>query len=256
MPEISDITIQVTSVEATVTNGCDTPLTVTLSYVLFDGTGQPIAATRTERWTAEPGDQRKVSIITYAVGAVTARPYLNTAVNTELICMEVGASASRCLPVHPLLRGAVNTLLDLRSGRYLLQVATDRGLEAVRLGPLDERHGGEYYLSTRTIWLNDHVERESEWERAVALIHELHHAADHDDLVMVRHQDQCLGPEDAAVAAGLSTWTELWREQLPYPQTTGQRSLNYLFTVRDTFDPAYVRWLDSTYEPWCPKKGR
>ncbi|MHB1005272.1 MAG: DUF6782 family putative metallopeptidase [Chloroflexota bacterium] len=133
------------------------------------------------------------------------------------VCLDVGAE--RCLNIDPRLRSTLQDLSTVPVASDLLRkAATNRVV--VRRGDLTRSVLGTYFRATRAVTLTTRLDAYTEFERGSVLTHELRHAADQFDGVVINSTQTCLAAEERAFRVSSDVWFTRWGGNLP-PASAG-----------------------------------
>ena len=136
-----------------------------------------------------------------------------------------GPGGTGCVTSDPLVGSAIRLLLGSEEGTWLLKVASEHGVRAVRR-QMPFQALGSYQHATKTVALDLRLDSYSSWVRAAVLAHELQHAADDAAGLWPTTSAQCYRAEERAFRRQASVWVGLWRGQLPPNLDTIHAELN------------------------------
>jgi hypothetical protein len=163
-------------------------------------------------------------------------------------CATVGTE--RCLPVDPRLMGAVEALLGVDEGRFLLRAAA-RGGVVLRVEPLPEGVHGVYRTRTRTIGMSAALAGASDKVKAAILAHELRHAVDHVNGTLGETEASCLKSEEDAFRVQARVWAEMWQGRLPPSDDPMHEELNVIAVAAARDPVGLAEALAGAYHEEC-----
>jgi hypothetical protein len=171
----------------------------------------------------------------------------------DAACVDVGGE--RCLPIDPLLRGAVDALRGVEEGAWLLRQAAHAGV-SVRRQPLREGIHGAYRPGTNTIVISSRLDAVSVQARATVLAHELRHAVDDAQGTLGSTEAECLKSEEDAFRVQARVWAALWQGQLPSGGGDAMQDELNAIALTAARDPARLaRALAGLYHEECRAFG-